>query len=135
MGLVYQLSTASCCKHNINVKGFAFGRGAYSTLLGFNVIGSAIAWALCGLTLLENSDGSNLVLSAAAGNNVVKFLKRVLMPLDMLLGGRKTAELPTQGPIKSCELVNKSNLESKLQASRLNSTTPLQDHQVMPQGV
>lgn len=88
MGLVFQLSTASCCKDYINVRGFSFGSGANNTLLGFNVIGTAIAWGLAGLTLLENSEGSNLIVAAAQGNNVVKLIQKLLRPLDRVLGGR-----------------------------------------------
>lgn len=88
MGVVFQLSTASCCKDYINVRGFAFGSGENNTLLGFNVIGTAIAWGLAGLTLLENSEGSNLIVAAAQGNNVVKLIQKLLKPLDRVLGGK-----------------------------------------------
>jgi hypothetical protein len=60
MGIVYQLSVADCCKDYINTTGFAFGSGAYSKLLGFNVIGTGAAWALMFITLLENSSGSQV---------------------------------------------------------------------------
>ncbi|KAL0024648.1 hypothetical protein WJX77_006190 [Trebouxia sp. C0004] len=68
MGVVFQLSTAACCKDYINVQGFAWGAGGSNTLLGFNDIGTAVAWGLAGLTLLEDSEGSNLILAAAHGN-------------------------------------------------------------------
>ena len=57
MGIVYQLSISSCCSDYINTTGFAFGSGDYSKLLGFNVIGTGIAWALMFITLLENIGG------------------------------------------------------------------------------
>lgn len=57
MGVVYQLSIADCCKNYINTTGFAFGSGDYNVLLGFNVIGAGIAWALMFITLLENTGG------------------------------------------------------------------------------
>ena len=88
MGVVFQLSTAACCKDYINVQGFAWGAGGSNTLLGFNVIGTAVAWGLAGLTLLENSEGSNLILAAAHGNNIVKVIQKGLRPLDRLLGGK-----------------------------------------------
>ena len=88
MGVVFQLSTASCCKDYINVQGFAWGSGDSNTLLGFNVIGTVVAWGLAGLTLLENSEGSNLLLAAAQGNNVVKVIQKALLPLDRFLGGK-----------------------------------------------
>lgn len=88
MGIVFQLSTADCCKDYINVRGFTFGSGDSNTLLGFNVFGTAIAWGLAGLTLLENAEGSNMVLAAAQGNNVVKLIQRGLKPLDRMLGGK-----------------------------------------------
>ena len=88
MGVVFQLSTASCCKEYINVRGFAFGAGKYNTLLGFNVIGTIVAWGLAGLTLLENSEGSNLIIAAAQGNNVIKVIQKLLRPLDRALGGK-----------------------------------------------
>ena len=88
MGVVFQLSTAACCKDYINVQGFAWGTGDSNTLLGFNVIGTAVAWVLAGLTLLENSEGSNLIVAAAQGNNVVKLIQNMLQPLDRVLGGR-----------------------------------------------
>ena len=88
MGVVFQLSTAACCKDYINVRGFAWGSGDSNTLLGFNVIGTAVAWVLAGLTLLENSEGSNLIMAAAQGNNVVKLIQKMLQPLDRVLGGR-----------------------------------------------
>ncbi len=88
MGVVFQLSTAACCKDYINVRGFAWGTGGSNTLLGFNVIGTAVAWGLAGLTLLENSEGSNLIMAAAHGNNIVKVIQKGLQPLDRLLGGK-----------------------------------------------
>ena len=88
MGIVFQLSTAECCKDYINVRGFTFGSGDSNTLLGFNVIGTAIAWGLAGLTLLENAEGSNLILAAAQGNNLVKLIQRSFKPLDCMLGGK-----------------------------------------------
>ena len=88
MGLVFQLSTSACCKDYINVRGFTFGSGESKTLLGFNVIGTAIAWGLAALTLLENSEGSNLIVAAAQGNNVVKLIQKLLRPLDRALGGK-----------------------------------------------
>ena len=88
MGVVFQLSTAECCKDYINVQGFTFGSGDSNTLLGFNVIGTAVAWVLAGLTLLENAEGSNLILAAAQGNNVVKLIQRSLKPFDRILGGK-----------------------------------------------
>ena len=88
MGVVFQLSTAACCKDYINVRGFAWGSGDSNTLLGFNVIGTAVAWGLAGLTLLENSEGSNLIIAAAQGNNVVKLIQKSLQPLDRILGGK-----------------------------------------------
>lgn len=99
MGLVFQLSTASCCKDYINVRGFTFGSGKSKTLLGFNVIGTAIAWGLAGLTLLENAEGSNLILAAAQGNNVVKLIQRSLHPINRVLGGKldKSADMPNTG--------------------------------------
>ena len=57
MGIVYQLSIADCCRDSINTTGFAFGSGDNSKLLGFNVIGTGIAWALMFITLLENTCG------------------------------------------------------------------------------
>lgn len=99
VGVVFQLSTASCCKDYINVRGFTFGSGANNTLLGFNVIGTAIAWGLAGLTLLENAEGSNLILAAAQGNNVVKLIQRSLQPINRVLGGKldKSADMPNSG--------------------------------------
>ncbi|KAL0034477.1 hypothetical protein WJX79_004596 [Trebouxia sp. C0005] len=60
MGIVFQLSTAACCKDYINVRGFAWGAG----------------------------EGSNLILAAAHGNNIVKVIQKGLQPLDRVLGGR-----------------------------------------------
>lgn len=100
MGIVFQLSTAECCKDYINVRGFAFGSGDSNTLLGFNVIGTAIAWGLAALTLLENAEGSNLILAAAQGNNLVKLIQRSFKPLDRMLGGkfdRSAAAAPSTG--------------------------------------
>lgn len=88
MGVVFQLSTAACCKDYINVQGFAWGSGGSNTLLGFNVIGTVVAWGLAGLTLLENSQGSNLIIAAAQGNNIVKVIQKALSPLDRILGGK-----------------------------------------------
>jgi hypothetical protein len=93
MGIVYQLSTASCCKNYINTAGFAIGPGAYSKLLGFNVIGTGAAWALMFITLLENSSGSQLKKSAADGNNVIKAMRGLLgRGLLLLLPKRYAAE-------------------------------------------
>lgn len=39
-------------------------------------------------TGLENSEGSNLIVAAAQGNNVVKLIQNMLQPLDRVLGGR-----------------------------------------------
>ena len=132
MGLTYQLSTSACCKGDINTAGFNFGTGAYNTLLGFNVIGAAIAWALCGLTLLENSEGSNLLLSAAAGNNIVKLVRRALAPVGRVLGGRQEAEetRPVGTPVSS-DVVNKGSLDTEMglakpgDLDRVNSSMPL----------
>ena len=88
MGVTFQLSTAHCCRDYINTRGFAWGSGANNTLLGFNVIGTVVAWGLAVLTLLENAEGSNLIMAAAHGNNIVKVIQKTLMPLDRILGGR-----------------------------------------------
>ena len=88
MGIVFQLSTAECCKDYINARGFTFGAGDSNTLLGFNVIGTAIAWGLAAITLVENAESSNLILAAAQGNNVVKLIQRSFKPLNHMLGGK-----------------------------------------------
>ena len=88
MGVTFQLSTAACCQDYINTRGFAFGSGANSTLLGFNVIGTAVAWGLAALTLLENAEGSNLVITAVHGNTMIKLIQKLLKPVDRLLGGK-----------------------------------------------
>jgi len=43
---------------------------------------------LAGLTLLENAEGSNLVIAAAHGNNIVKVIQKGLQPLNRMLGGK-----------------------------------------------
>lgn len=88
MGVTFQLSTAACCQDYINTRGFAFGSGANSTLLGFNVIGTAVAWGLAALTLLENAEGSNLIMTAVHGNAMIKLIQNLLKPVDRLLGGK-----------------------------------------------
>lgn len=60
MGVVFQLSTASCCKATINLMGFSWGGGKYATLLGVNVVGTLVAWGLMFITLLENPLSSNM---------------------------------------------------------------------------
>lgn len=44
VAIVYQLSTADCCKNSINMSSWAMGDGPYASLLGVNVIGTAVAW-------------------------------------------------------------------------------------------
>ena len=44
VAIVYQLSTADCCKDSINMTGWFMGGGPYEALLGVNVIGTAVAW-------------------------------------------------------------------------------------------
>ncbi len=60
MGAVYQLASAPCCKKTIETAGFAIGSGANAKLLGFNVVGVVVAWALALVTLLENPLGALL---------------------------------------------------------------------------
>lgn len=88
MGVTFQLSTADCCSAYINTRGFAWGSGDNATLLGFNVIGTIVAWGLAAISLLENAEGSNLIMAAAHGNNIVKVIQKALRPLDRILGGR-----------------------------------------------
>ncbi len=57
LGVTSQLSSSIT---SINMSGFKFGSGANALLLGTNVIGSIIAWALMFITLLENPLGSAL---------------------------------------------------------------------------
>ena len=86
MGVVYQLSTASCCKDYINTDGFAIGSGTYSKLLGFNVIGTSIAWALMFITLLENSSGEQVPLHLASPMPLIdihKFALRIVFGKHM----------------------------------------------------
>lgn len=86
MGIVFQLSTNA--DHRIDARGFAFGSGSSNTLLGFNVIGTAIAWIMAAFTLLENADGSNLLVTALQGNTVVKLIQKLFKPLDRIMGGK-----------------------------------------------
>lgn len=85
MGVVFQLSTSH---DTINTHGFAFGHGSNNTLLGFNVIGTAIAWVLAAFTLLENAEGSNLLVTALHGNTAIKMIQKLLKPLDRIMGGK-----------------------------------------------
>lgn len=71
MGIVYQLSTASCCKAHMNVTGFNMGGGPYKGLLGFNVIGAICCWGLMFLTLLENPGGWSLKGAAIEATTVM----------------------------------------------------------------
>ena len=116
MGVVFQLSTASCCKDYINVQGFAWGSGGSNTLLGFNVIGTAVAWILAGLTLLENSEGSNLIIAAAQGNNVVKVIQKALQPLDRMLGGKfdKSPVLESEAVVVDGDAINSAAKDDAL---------------------
>lgn len=59
LGIVFQLSTNSCCKSKINMTGFSWGGGKYATLLGVNVVGAAVAWGIMAITLLENPLGAD----------------------------------------------------------------------------
>lgn len=70
-GVVFQLSTASCCRDYINIEGFRFGSGSEAALLGFNVIGSIVAWGLCGVCLLENMPAWQLDRRAGSDNSVL----------------------------------------------------------------
>lgn len=49
----------------------------YAGLLGVNVIGTAVAWALAAVALLENPFGSGLVRDSVDGNNFVQAGKRL----------------------------------------------------------
>ena len=123
MGVVFQLSTAACCKDYINVRGFTFGSGDNKVLLGFNVIGTAIAWGLAGLTLLENLEGSNLVLAAAQGNNVVKLIQKSLQPLDRLLGGKfdKSADPGPKATVEGTDFDQSAMKENAAYDERLHT--------------
>ncbi|GAQ80925.1 solute symporter family protein [Klebsormidium nitens] len=70
-GVVFQLSSASCCRDYINVKGFAMGSGSEQLLLGFNVIGSLCAWGVCGICLLENVPAYHLLKTPGADESVL----------------------------------------------------------------
>lgn len=58
LGITSQLSSTYT---SIDMSGFKMGSGDYALLLGTNVIGSIIAWALMFITLLENPLGSSLI--------------------------------------------------------------------------
>lgn len=94
MGITFQLSTNA--DHRIDVRGFAFGSGSSNTLLGFNVIGTAIAWVMAAGTLLENAEGSNLLVTALHGNTVIKMIQKLLKPLDRIMGGKFEKGQPTE---------------------------------------
>lgn len=64
LGVTSQLSSTIT---SINMSGFKFGSGANALLLGTNVIGSIIAWALMFITLLENPLGSTLTKASKQG--------------------------------------------------------------------
>ena len=123
MGVVFQLSTAECCKDYINVRGFTFGSGDSNTLLGFNVIGTAVAWVLAGFTLLENAEGSNLILAAAQGNNVVKLIQRSFRPFDRMLGGKfdRSAEAPPSTRVETAEFDQSAMKENAAFDERLHT--------------
>ncbi|CAL8463500.1 g3034 [Coccomyxa elongata] len=74
LGVTSQLSSTFT---SINMSGFKFGNGANALLLGTNVIGSVIAWALMFITLLENPLGSALTQEAAQGNNFYRAMGRL----------------------------------------------------------
>ena len=114
MGVTFQLSTAECCRDYINTRGFAWGSGENNTLLGFNVIGTIIAWGLAGISLLENAEGSNLIMAAAHGNNIVKVIQKALKPLDRILGGRfdKTNAIDGNAVVRDDDIMTSGKAES-----------------------
>ena len=76
MGVVYQLASAPCCKATIATAGLAIGSGANATLLGFNVVGVVIAWALALVTLLENPLGALLTQACMPTRDRVQGVNR-----------------------------------------------------------
>lgn len=130
MGIVFQLSTSK--SHKIDDRGFAFGSGGNNTLLGFNVIGTAVAWVMAAATLLENADGSNMLVTALHGNTVVKMFQKLLKPLDRIMGGKfEKGQRTEQTGVIDDTFVDKGGMDSN---ATFASEAPTNETHRRPQG-